>query len=435
MTLFYARPDRSGELLYVSRLVVGSAMVVSIVLGVAAILRRDVNRHRAWMTRGYAIGLGAATQMLTLMVGELVAGPPGELSHDLLMGACWVINVAMAEWIIRKRPAPPLLLLADAVRRGEVTPDTKVGELLPLRDAPIADVTLAELASHRSGLSAQGMAPNDAIPFALRYLKHRDPFTQDVNGVLAVASQATLTNRGGFVPSNLGAAVLGHALAAAAHVDYAGLAREHLFTPLGTSATSLPLTAGNLPSGALTGYSAAGVAEAPWTINGWAPAGGARSTTADMARYARALLDGTAPGIHALTPRWELGVQQIGYAWHTQRQFVIRGWKAHGRLAGGDRLALLTSFAVAITTFVIAPLLSNWVAVPTAIWLTGVASLAAGVVGAVLRWPELAWSTGTHPIRRAMGAGATLVSCMLIVASRAHPACSSPEKRALPLPR
>jgi hypothetical protein len=70
-------------------------------------------------------------------------------------------------------------------------------------------------------------------------------------------------------------------------------------------------------------------------------------------------------------------------------QFVIRGWKAHGWLAGGDRLALLTSFALAITTFVIAPLLINRVAVPTAIWLTGVASLAAGAVGAVLRWPEL----------------------------------------------
>jgi hypothetical protein len=96
-------------------------------------------------------------------------------------------------------------------------------------------------------------------------------------------------------------------------------------------------------------------------------------------------------------------------------QFVIRGWKAHGWLAGGDRLALLTSFALAITTFVIAPLLINRVAVPTAIWLTGVASLAAGAVGAVLRWPELGWSTGTHPIRRVMGVGGTLVSCLLII--------------------
>ena len=105
MTLFYARPDGTGDLLYALRLGFGSAMVVSIVLGVAAILRRDVNRHRAWMTRSYAIGLGAATQMLTLMVGEMVAGPPSELTHDLLMGAGWVINAAVAEWTIRKRPA------------------------------------------------------------------------------------------------------------------------------------------------------------------------------------------------------------------------------------------------------------------------------------------------------------------------------------------
>ena len=78
-------------------------------------------------------------------------------------------------------------------------------------------------------------------------------------------------------------------------------------------------------------------------------------------------------------------------------RFVIRAWKGHGRLSGRDRWALITSFAVASTTFVIAPLLINWVIVPTAIWLIAVALLAGGVVGAVLRWPELAWFTGTHP--------------------------------------
>ena len=63
-------PGWHGELLYALRLLFGSAMVVSIVLGFTAIRRRDVMRHRAWMMRGYAIGLGAGTQVLTLWPGK-----------------------------------------------------------------------------------------------------------------------------------------------------------------------------------------------------------------------------------------------------------------------------------------------------------------------------------------------------------------------------
>ncbi|AJY77541.1 DUF2306 domain-containing protein [Paenibacillus beijingensis] len=101
MTLFYPRPDGTGELLYALRLLFGSAMVVSILLGFTAIRRGDVIRHRAWMMRGYAIGLGAGTQVLTQLGGALIVGPPSELSGALLMGAGWVINLAVAEWAIR----------------------------------------------------------------------------------------------------------------------------------------------------------------------------------------------------------------------------------------------------------------------------------------------------------------------------------------------
>ncbi|MFC4404074.1 DUF2306 domain-containing protein [Gracilibacillus xinjiangensis] len=104
MTLFYPQPDGTGELLYVFRLLFGFAMIVSILLGLATILRGDVTRHRAWMIRGYAIGLGASTQVLTQLAGELIIGPPSELSGALLMGAGWVINLTVAEWAIRKRP-------------------------------------------------------------------------------------------------------------------------------------------------------------------------------------------------------------------------------------------------------------------------------------------------------------------------------------------
>jgi uncharacterized membrane protein YozB (DUF420 family) len=60
MTLFYPRPADDGALLYALRLLFGSAMVISIVLGFTAIRRRDVRRHRAWMMRDYAMGLARA---------------------------------------------------------------------------------------------------------------------------------------------------------------------------------------------------------------------------------------------------------------------------------------------------------------------------------------------------------------------------------------
>lgn len=105
MTLFYPWPVGDGVILYGLRLLFGSAMLLSILLGIAAIRRRDFARHGAWMLRGYAIGMGAGTQALLLMIGELIAGPPSELSRALLMGAGWVINLAVAEWAIRKRMA------------------------------------------------------------------------------------------------------------------------------------------------------------------------------------------------------------------------------------------------------------------------------------------------------------------------------------------
>jgi uncharacterized membrane protein len=106
MTQFYELPDHDGALVYGFRLLFGSLMATSIVLGLVAIRRREIARHRAWMMRGYALGLGAGTQVLTLLVGEIVLGAPGEVARGLLMGGAWAINLALAEWIIRRPPSP-----------------------------------------------------------------------------------------------------------------------------------------------------------------------------------------------------------------------------------------------------------------------------------------------------------------------------------------
>ena len=96
-------PAGDGPLLMWIRLVFGSAMVAFLVLGVAAIRRRDVVTHSAWVTRGYAIGQGAGTQALIFAPWTLVIGAPSETVRALLMGAAWVINLAFAEWVIRRR--------------------------------------------------------------------------------------------------------------------------------------------------------------------------------------------------------------------------------------------------------------------------------------------------------------------------------------------
>jgi uncharacterized membrane protein len=119
MAHFYPWPAGDGELLYAFRLVFGAGMVLSLVLALGAIRGRDFLAHGAWMLRGYAIGMGAGTQVLTHLPWFLLVGPPGELARGLLMGAGWVINLAVAEWYIRTRLLRAIPFLRTADQAGE----------------------------------------------------------------------------------------------------------------------------------------------------------------------------------------------------------------------------------------------------------------------------------------------------------------------------
>jgi uncharacterized membrane protein len=101
MTLFYQAQPGTGDLLFVLRLVFASGMIACLVLGFTAIRRRDIAAHRAWMIRAYALGLGAGTQVFTEGFGGAVFGT-GVLAGDLAKGAGWVVNLAIAEWAIRR---------------------------------------------------------------------------------------------------------------------------------------------------------------------------------------------------------------------------------------------------------------------------------------------------------------------------------------------
>jgi len=105
MAHFYEWPAGDGVGVYVERLVFGSAMVMSIALSLDAVRRRDFASHGAWMTRAYAIGMGAGTQVLTHLPWFILVGKPGETARTVLMGGAWVINVVVAEWIVRRKAA------------------------------------------------------------------------------------------------------------------------------------------------------------------------------------------------------------------------------------------------------------------------------------------------------------------------------------------
>lgn len=104
MALFYPNAEGDGTLLVVIRVVFGSAMFGAVVLGLAAIRRRDFARHRAWMIRGYALAQAAGSQAVIYLPWTVALGHPDEFSRALLLGSGWVINLAVAEWLIRRRP-------------------------------------------------------------------------------------------------------------------------------------------------------------------------------------------------------------------------------------------------------------------------------------------------------------------------------------------
>ncbi|MBN6038224.1 beta-lactamase family protein [Amycolatopsis sp. 195334CR] len=210
------------------------------------------------------------------------------------------------------------LLYVDALDRGEIGRDTTLGELLPLGDAPVARVTLRSLSTHRSGLPR---LPKSAHPLrrTIALWRHgTNPYGEDL-GQLLQQARGVAVGKPRPRYSNFGFELLGHALAKAASTTYADLVHQRLAKPLDLD-FSVPATAADLRPGALTGRSRRGHPREPWTGEAIGPAGGIRASITAMARFAAAVLDGSAPGTAALDPVDRFGAAgRIGAAWLTIR--------------------------------------------------------------------------------------------------------------------
>lgn len=120
MAHYYPWPAWDGVGVYVERLVAGTAMLASIALGLVAVRRRDFRAHGEWMTRAYALGLGAGTQVLTHIPWFILTdAQPTRTGRTVTMGSAWLINAIAAEWIIRRRRRPRVARVAAVPTAAE----------------------------------------------------------------------------------------------------------------------------------------------------------------------------------------------------------------------------------------------------------------------------------------------------------------------------
>ena len=110
LTLLLQVESMATGLLDAARGVFGLALIAALMRGVAAARVHDMHRHRAWMIRAYAIGMGTGTVALVMFPLYLITGePPMGLASDIVVVGMWMFNIALGEWVVRRLAFPPSL--------------------------------------------------------------------------------------------------------------------------------------------------------------------------------------------------------------------------------------------------------------------------------------------------------------------------------------
>ena len=104
--LLWHFPDTYSVAISGGRLVFGIGLGVALSMAMQAISARDLVRHRNWMIRAYAIGIGAtAVTMVFFPIYLLTGEPPQGLVADTAFLGAWMACVLFAEGLVRRLKA------------------------------------------------------------------------------------------------------------------------------------------------------------------------------------------------------------------------------------------------------------------------------------------------------------------------------------------
>jgi uncharacterized membrane protein len=103
MSLLWHFPHTYSVAVSGGRLLFGIALGVALAIAMQAIGKRDFARHRNWMIRAYAIGIGATAVSMVFFPIYLITGePPQGVAADIVFLGSWTACIVFAEGLARR---------------------------------------------------------------------------------------------------------------------------------------------------------------------------------------------------------------------------------------------------------------------------------------------------------------------------------------------
>lgn len=302
-------------------------------------------------------------------------------------------------------------LLARMAAEGKVRLDEPVRELLPpgrVEKPAGPEIRLLDLATHHSGL-----------PRTLPLRRSDAELAPDADDLFrALARRGVTRERAPFEYSNFGVALLGQALAQRAGMPFPQVLESQITSPLGMRDTAIAISP-EQQARFLQGYGRNGAVPA-YDLDGFAPAGGVRSTAGDLLTWLEAELHPERSPALAAALRMSQELQadalpgtRIGLAWMYRPDVgtylhggATTGFTSEAFFSPRDDYAgviLLNQWAAAD---VVAEHVRQRLAGEPALSLETVGMPAARGFGGFLRWIAAYWVTMA-------AAGAFLFCCVL----------------------